>query len=75
VCDSSIVPCKLFVSVVSLEIFRIQAHNETEKAWVIEEDFRDTKGVISIRTSKKYRQHNDQTKKGKTTIYKTPHTN
>ena len=37
-----------------------------------EKEFEDTKGVIRIRKSKKYRQHNDQKKgtKGHTTIYK-----
>jgi len=37
------------------------------------EEFEDTKGVIRIRISKKHRQHNDQEKKGQTTIYKTRH--
>ena len=37
-----------------------------------EEDFKETKGAIRIRISKKNRQHNGQTKKykGETTIYK-----
>jgi hypothetical protein len=36
------------------------------------EEFEDTKGVIRIRISQKYRQHNGQGKvtKGQTTIYK-----
>ena len=37
----------------------------------IQEVFEDAKGVIRIGISKKSRQHNDQKKKGQTTIYKT----
>ena len=39
------------------------------------EEFENTKGVIRIRKSKKYRQHNGQRKgtKGQTAIYKTLH--
>ena len=33
----------------------------------IQEEFKDTKGVIRIRKSKKDRQHNDQKKKDKRT--------
>jgi hypothetical protein len=39
-----------------------------------QEEFEDTKGVITIRVSKKNRQHNGQKKKsikGQTKIYKT----
>ena len=40
----------------------------------IQEDFKDTKGVIIIRKSKEDRQHNEQNEKkmtkGQTTIYK-----
>jgi hypothetical protein len=40
---------------------------------MLKEDFEDTKGVLSIRKSKKDTQHNGQKKstKGQTTIYKT----
>jgi hypothetical protein len=42
--------------------------------WYCQEEIKDTKRVIRIRKSKKYRQHNVQRKKekkGQTTIYKT----
>jgi hypothetical protein len=38
----------------------------------VPEEFGDTKGIIKIRISKD-RQHNNQTKKGQTTIYKILH--
>ena len=37
------------------------------KSTKVQEEFEDTKGVIRIRISKKYRQHNDQKVKDKTT--------
>ena len=39
----------------------------------VDDEFDYTKGAISIRISKKDRQHNGQKKKGQTTIYKTLH--
>jgi len=39
----------------------------------MKEEFEDTKEIIRIRKSKKDRQHNGQTKKEQTMIYKTIH--
>jgi hypothetical protein len=56
-----------------IDIMQIQSMKKTFTFHTDLEELEDTKGVIRICKSKKNIQHNDQKKKGQTTIYKAVH--